>query len=189
MAMIPVRLTLAINSSIKTEIMKHHADAEPGVELTRLSKAIAEGFINTARGTPGIIIANGVNLGSVAVGLTGVTAQRISANIQREAIAAFKAQGIALPYLADGIASAIHDEMQYVTITGTDAGLARSFGVWSDDVMAQAMLTSAGYPKNEYNQKLFLAISKGISQEIRVNAQVIIPPSSLGTGPRIATLT
>lgn len=189
MPFIPPRLTLAIEAEIKAEIMKHHGDAQPGAELHRFSQAIAEGFINTARGTAGIILKSEPNFGSTVVGLTGTSPIRISQNIQREAIASFKAKGLALPYLADGIGRAIVEELQYVTIVGTDAGLARNFGVWTDALMASNMLKASGYPVNQYNRMLFLAISKGISQEIRVYAQVIIPPSGLGAGPSIATLS
>jgi hypothetical protein len=182
------RLANLMETQIKVAIKTKEPKAKPGIHLKKMCLGVATGFVLNVVGTKGKISPTGA-LGTPTVGMRGLNPLRLAALMKIKSIKAFGGnEGPALQFFVDGISKAIVIEMGLVTVMGTDAGLATGFGAWKPKLMGQAMMRATGFKPTKYNAKFFQAIAEAITEEIKKNGTVTIPPSGPGSGGAQAVL-
>lgn len=188
MALVPQRLEALLVKQIPSEFKKVLPDSKPTPDQAKLAKAIASGTVLGLVGATGTIVPTGF-LGSVTVGLLGITEAALSDRILSTLKGKFGQSGVALQGLCNAIARSVAFELSFATIAGTDAGMASNFRTLPPAVMAKQMGAEAGWPPNENNEKLFLGISEAISLEILEKGYCVIPPAAIGSGGGIAIIS
>ena len=190
MALSSSRLARNMDEKMKSNIKSSFPDANPGDNMSQMTKGIAEGVVNTLRGKSALVIPAGVISAGSSTGIIGLSAAALEKQIITQCKIAFGAEGVALKDIASAIASSVVDELQQASLNSPSAGPVSNITGWGPSQMGSAIAKSVGFPKTEHNTKMFMAIGTAITMEIQLKGMgAIFPSGSLGGGSPMVTLS
>jgi hypothetical protein len=181
------KLAKAMNTLISANIKKQFKDAKPGGNMKKMTMAISTGFVSNTVGKKGKT--SGAGAGGSGSGITGIQAKVMSDAMLSKCKKAFGSEGPALKAITTGIAEAIVAELGSASVISDKGGIASKFKLGSPVKMGKDMMKATGFKKTPYNEKFFIALSKGIIEVIEKSGKCKIPPSGPGGGPGIATIS